>query len=81
MKHFHLGRCYAETDIRQSPCADLRSRVQRIGVYAYHSQPIMDLNALRLVIGIALPEPRAASDLEIRSVEVAAAIVELTMRR
>lgn len=81
MQHFHDGRGYGEPDLRTSPCPDLRTRIERVGVYAYHTQPIMGRNGLDVMLGVAMREPRPPEPFELSIVEAAAAIVELTLRR
>ena len=81
MPHFREGRPFAETDLRDSPCLELRTRVERVGVYAYYSHPILRRTDVDFVLGIALREARLPAPWQIAGLEAAAAIVELTIRR
>jgi transcriptional regulator with XRE-family HTH domain len=81
MRHFLAGRAYGEYDLRSSPCPELRTRIDRVGVYAYHTQPIVGRNGLALLLGLALREPRAPTSLELHMLETAAAIAELALPR
>jgi transcriptional regulator with XRE-family HTH domain len=80
MRHFVDGQPYGEADLDRSPCADLRRRVERIGVRAYYTQPILTADGLGSMIGVAFGTPREPDAVERSGLEAAAALIELTLK-
>lgn len=80
MRSFVEGQPYGEYDLRESPCADLRTRVERMGIRSYHTQPIMGSGGIVLLLGVARPEPRPPASIERQLIETAAAILEISFR-
>jgi len=73
------GRPACEADLHRSPSAELRGRADR-GFHAYYGQPILGSSGVHSFVGAAFVERHLADVVQVRAVEVVAAISELTLR-